>query len=99
MGSMFMSTFMMFVPQHVEFVFLTICCIGFFGMHIPYQESRKKGEVWPPLGWLRKIKGAVSPGKKPARPVNRRLDQMESLRNAGLLTEQEYRRKRNDILQ
>ena len=35
MGGMVMSTFMMFVPQQAVFLFLTICCVGFFGIYIP----------------------------------------------------------------
>ena len=56
MGSMVMSTVMMFIPRHVVFLFLAICCIGFFGIYVPYNESKKKGEAWRPLRWLTKKK-------------------------------------------
>lgn len=109
MGSMVMSTFMMFIPQQVIVLFLAICCIGFFGIYIPYQESKKRGEIWKPLRWM---KGRTNK-KKPARqkrtaefdhisaigPGSRhRLEQLETMRGAGLLTEQEYRQKRNEIM-
>lgn len=109
MGSMVMSTFMMFVPQHVAVLFLTICCIGFFGIYIPYQENKKRGKTWRPLRWL---KGRTD-GEKPAHqkripefdhisaigPGRRhQLEQLETMREAGLITEQEYRQKRNKIM-
>lgn len=109
MGSMVMSTFMMFVPQYVEVIFLTILCVGFFGIYIPYQESKKRGETWKPLGWLKGKTGekkpvhrkketefdhisAIGPGRR------HRLEQLETMRGAGLVTEQEYRRKRDEIM-
>lgn len=107
MGSMVMSTFMMFVPRHVEFIFLTICCVGFFGIYVPYNESKKKGEVWAPLLWLKKITG-----KRPSRRSGssefdhitsigsgeqHRLEQLETLKRAGLITEQEYKERRQKI--
>lgn len=109
MGSMVMSTFMMFVPQQAVFLFLTICCVGFFGIYIPYQESKKRGETWKPLRWL---KGKTDK-KKPVRRKRdtefdhisaigpgrgHRLEQLETMRGAGLVSEQEYRQKRNEIM-
>lgn len=109
MGSMVMSTFMMFVPQQAVFLFLVICCVGFFGIYIPYQESKKRGETWKPLRWLkgktdekkpvhRKKNtefdhiSAIGPGKR------HRLEQLESLKTAGLIDDREYREKRQEIL-
>lgn len=97
MGSMVMSTFMMFVPRYVEFIFLAVLCVGFFGIYIPYNESKKKGKVWPPLGWLRRIRSMTSRREKPARPVNRRLAQLESLRTAGIISEKEYKERRKKM--
>lgn len=117
MGSMALSTFMMFVPQHVVFLFLTICCVGFFGIYVPYNESKKKGEIWPPLLWLKSLKKQFPSPKKPAgrgkasrtapefdhitsigSGRQHRLEQLETLKEAGLMTDQEYRRKRQEIL-
>lgn len=109
MGSMVMSTFMMFVPQQAVVLFLVICCVGFFGIYIPYQESKKRGETWKPLRWLkgktdekkpvhRKKNtefdhiSAIGPGKR------HRLEQLESLKTAGLIDDREYREKRQEIL-
>ena len=105
MGSMVMSTFMMFVPRHVEFIFLAVLCVGFFGIYIPYQESKKRGKVWGPLKWLKAKKpvhkrknvefdhiSAIGPS------MRRRLEQLESLKTAGLIDDREYREKRQEIL-
>lgn len=106
MGSMAMSTFMMFVPWKVQFTFLLILCLG-----LSYLESKSRGKVWFPLRWLRRITSLKIPARRDQTSRNkfdhiasigpdqrRHLSQLESLRNAGLLTEREYRRKRNDIL-
>ena len=95
MGSMVMSTFMMFVPQHVVFLFLAICCVGFFGIYIPYNESKKKGEVWKPLRWLKRMTSLGVRKEKPASTDGRRrLDQLERLREAGIISEEEYKQRR-----
>lgn len=95
MGSMVMSTFMMFVPQHVVFLFLAICCVGFFGIYIPYNESKKKGEVWKPLRWLKRMTSLGVRKEKPASTGGRRrLDQLERLREAGIIFEEEYKQRR-----
>jgi len=39
---MVLSTFMMFVPQHVEFIFFVLLCVGFFGIYVPWNERKKK---------------------------------------------------------
>ena len=95
MGSMVMSTFMMFVPQHVVFLFLAICCVGFFGIYIPYNESKKKGEVWGPLRWLRRMMSRTARRENPAHPDSRcRLDQLKCLKAAGVISEEEYKQRR-----
>ncbi|MCI8553146.1 MAG: SHOCT domain-containing protein [Lawsonibacter sp.] len=104
MGSMVMSTVMMFIPRHVVFLFLAICCIGFFGIYVPYNESKKKGEAWRPLRWLTKKKLVR---KKPRREFDRvsagkpgsqrQLEQLETMKKAGLITDREYQQKKNDI--
>ena len=104
MGSMVMSTVMMFIPRHVVFLFLAICCIGFFGIYVPYNESKKKGEAWRPLRWLKEKKPVrketrrefdrVSAGKPGSQ---RQLEQLETMKKAGLITDREYQQKKNDI--
>ncbi len=111
MGGMVMSTFMMFVPQQVVFLFLTICCVGFFGIYIPYQESKKKGEVWGPLRWMKKIKAVKGPAGRKRPPqaefnhissigpsMRHQLDQLESLKAAGLIDGREYQEQKAKIL-
>ena len=110
MGSMAMSTFMMFVPRHVEFIFLVILCVGFFGIYVPYNESKKKGEAWRPLRWMKKIKAVKGPAgrKRPSQTefnhissigpsVRHRLDQLESLKAAGLIDDREYQERKAKI--
>lgn len=112
MGSMALSTFMMFTPRAANFIFLTICCVGFFGIYVPYNESKKKGEVWAPIRWLRRIADGLPRGGKSARRdrgefdhissiapgKQHRLEQLESLKSAGLMDDREYREKRQKIL-
>lgn len=92
MGSMVMSTFAMFMPWKAQFIFILILCLG-----LSYLESKGRGKVWPPLEWLRRIKSAASPKEKPARPVNRRLAQLESLRTAGIISKKEYMERREKM--
>ena len=104
MGSMVMSTVMMFIPRHVVFLFLAICCIGFFGIYVPYNESKKKGEAWPPLRWLDKVRKipkdsqSVQRYQRDPSSISARLEQLESLKSAGLIDGREFRRKREEIL-
>lgn len=109
MGSMVLSTCMMFVPQHVEILFLAIVCIGFFGIYVPYNESRKRGEIWGPLRRLKGIKALIGParrdgtsgtGRAPAMDPDRRrrLEQLKSMKEAGLIDGREYRRRRDEIV-
>lgn len=111
MGSMVMSTFMMFVPRHVVYLFLAICCVGFFGIYIPYNESKKRGEVWGPLRWIKGIKKVGR--KKPPHPdripqfdhisaigpgTQHQLEQLNTMKQAGLITQQEYEERRKKFL-
>ncbi len=111
MGGMVMSTFMMFVPRHVEFIFLVILCVGFFGIYVPYDESKKKGEVWGPLRWMKKIKAVKGPAGRKRPPqaefnhissvgpsMRHQLDQLESLKAAGLIDGREYQEQKAKIL-
>lgn len=42
MGSMVLSTLLMFVPQHVELLFFIIIAVGFFGIYVPWNERKKE---------------------------------------------------------
>lgn len=57
MGSMVMSTLMMFVPWHVEFLFIIIAAVGFFGIYIPWNEWKKKKNLKKMLSsaWLGRL--------------------------------------------
>ena len=108
MGNLVMSTFLMFVPQRTLYVFLTICCAGFFGIYIPYNESKKRGEIWGPLRWLKKVTDrvkSVRPGKSSedshvstGAGRSHQLEQLETMRQAGLISGPEYHQKRDKIL-
>jgi len=82
---------MMFVPQQVVFIFLTILCVGFFGIYIPWNE-RKKGKT--------QKKKPPQPQKFQREPasVSSRLEQWKTLKEAGLMDEREYQQKRSEIL-
>lgn len=89
MGGMMMSTFLMFVPREITFLFLVVCCVGFFGIFIPWQERKKKKS------------SPKSPPNTPVRansgPDPSKLEQLEALKKAGVLTEEEYRQKREEM--
>lgn len=42
MGSMVMSTLLMFAPEHVVFLFVIIAAVGFFGIYVPWNERKKE---------------------------------------------------------
>lgn len=90
MGSMVMSTFMMFVPQRVEFLFFVLLCIGFFGVYVPWNERKKKGTT--------RKKRPSQPRRIQRSSASARLEQLETLKGAGLMDEREYQEKRKDIL-
>lgn len=79
MGSMVLSTLLMFVPQHVEFLFLIIVAVGFFGIYVPWNERKKKKNL-----------------KKS--PPAAKLERLEALRDEGLLSEEEFEKRREEIM-
>jgi len=90
MGSMVMSTFMMFIPQRVVSIFLVILCVGFFGIYVPWNERKKKGRT--------QKKRPSQAQRIRRRPVSARLEQLETLKGAGLIDEREYRQMKEKIL-
>ena len=101
-----MSTFMMFVPWKTQFIFILILMLG-----LSYLESKGRGKIWPPLQWLKKIKNRKGPAHRDRTSrtefdhisaigpgAQHRLEQLESLKTAGLISRQEYQQKRQEIL-
>ena len=94
MASMIISTYMMFLPQRTVFFCIIVLAVGFFGIFLPYQERRKK-----------KQQTKKSAAKKPDAPKpaagppadKKRLEQLETLRKAGMLSEEEYQEKKKEI--
>ncbi len=99
MGSMVMSTFAMFMPWNVQFTFILLLCLG-----LSYLESKSRGKVWPPLRWLDKVRKipkdsqSVQRYQRDPSSISTRLEQLESLKSAGLIDGREFRRKREEIL-
>lgn len=91
MASMVISTYLSLLPQNTVLLCCIVLCVGFFGIFLPYQERRKqqaqKRKPKPPEGGA----AAAEPSDK------RRLDQLESLRKAGVLSEEEYREKKRKM--
>lgn len=79
MGSMVLSTLLMFVPQYVEFLFFIIIAVGFFGVYVPWNRRKKRKNL-----------------KKS--PPSVRLERLEALKEEGLLSEEEFEARREEIL-
>lgn len=85
MASMFMSNFMMFLPEKTQWFCAVGLAVFVFGIWIPYEERKKK-------------KKPKNPQKKPE-PVERiaedrrKLEQLKALKKAGILSEEEYQKE------
>lgn len=88
MVGMLMSNFMMFFPRTTQ----VFCAIGlavfFFGIYIPYHEYKQKKKQT-------KRAAPRPPKRKPVKkPVDwKQMQQLDILKEAGLLTEEEYRER------
>lgn len=92
MASMFMSNFMMLLPETTKWFCIIGLAVFFFGIYIPYdkyKQKMKKGGKWPPRLFERK------PVKE---PIDRKqAEQLKTLREAGILSEEEYQEKKREL--
>lgn len=101
MGSMVLSTFMMFTPEMANFIFLVIVVVGFFGIYVPLQERKKRGPQPKPKRFPERKFPRTTPPPERVERVSAsgiKLDQLKTLKEAGLLTEEEYRQRRDKMM-
>lgn len=87
MASMILSAYTALLPTRTVTICAIILSIGFFGVYIPYQEHKKKGK--------QTRKSPPSPAK--TETDNKQLDQLNALKKAGILTEEEYQSKKRSL--
>lgn len=95
MAGSFMSTLMMFFPQQTQWVCIIGLCIFVFGIYIPYEEyKKKKKQRQKNLPKKQEMEKHVS-----LRPADgqKQLEQLDTLKKAGLLSEEEYREKKRKM--
>ena len=91
MASMLISNFMMFLPETTKWFCLIGLAVFVFGIYIPYDKYKKKREKKnPPQKQQTRTAAEDSGGRK-------RLEQLKTLRDAGMLTEEEYRKKKREL--
>ena len=93
MASMIISTYMSFLPQGTYLFCCIVLCVGFFGIFIPYQEHKKKKK--------QAQKRTPKPPEKSKRIVKatdqKHLEQLETLKTAGIISEEEYKEKKKEL--
>ena len=88
MAGSFMSTYMSFFPRGTQWFCLIGLFVFFWGIYVPYDKYKQK-----------KAKEAKKhpkpPKQKPVKkPVDwKKIEQLDHLKEAGLLTEEEYRER------
>ncbi len=93
MAGSLISNFMMFLPQQTQWFCIIGLAVFVFGIYIPYEEHKKK----------KKQQQKNSPQKKEqvrhTRPAadQTKLEQLRALRQAGLLSEEEYQEKKREL--
>lgn len=112
MGGFLIST-LGTLSNRAYYLFLIIVAVWFFGVYVPLNERKKrqdgqaaagKGpqrEEKPPRRLSRPAAPRQPEPRAPARePVDgARLDQLEALLDAGVLTPEEYRERRSKVLE
>ena len=92
MAGTIISNFMMFLPERTKWFCLIGLCIFVFGIWIPYEEHKKKKKQrqknQPKKQELVKRTSQTEDRKK--------LEQWKALKEAGLLSEEEYQAKKRD---
>ena len=91
------STYMMFLPEATKWFCLIGLFVFFFGIYIPYDKYKQKkkkqaGKEPPQKQTTRKTaaRGTADDRKK-------QLEQLETLRKAGLLSEDEFQEKKRNL--
>ena len=93
MASMIMSTFMSFFPVWTAIFVIVGLYIFFFGIYVPYDKYRQK----------KKKEAKDSPQKQTTRKSSptgsdkKQIDQLKALRKAGILSEEEYQKKKREM--
>ena len=89
------STYMMFLPETTKWFCLIGLAIFFFGIYVPYDKykQKKKNRKDPPQN--QKQKKTVT--RKTADVRRKQVEQLETLRKAGLLSEEEFRERRREL--
>lgn len=86
MAGMMISNFMMFLPEMTRWVCLIGLAVFIFGIYIPYDKYKQKKKQ------SRKTFSRPTRPKPVKKPVDwKRVQQLDILKEAGLLTEEEYR--------
>ena len=85
MAGSLISNFMMFLPERTKWFCLIGLCVFVFGIYIPYDKYKNK----------KKQTKKAPPKQKPvSKPADRKqTGQLDALKKAGLLTEEEYRER------
>ncbi len=86
MAGMIFSTYAMFLPAGTVMACAIILCVGFFGIYIPYQERKKVKKTHK-----------VQKGSVKTEANHKKLDQLNALKKAGILTEEEYQAKKRGM--
>lgn len=92
MAGSLMSAFMSFFPQGTQWFCMIGLFLFFWGIYVPYDKYKKKKKKegkWPPGLFEQK------PVKKPM--DRRQAEQLKTLREAGLLSEEEYQEKKREL--
>lgn len=98
MAGMFMSNIMMFFPEMTQWVCLIGLAIFVFGIYIPYEEhKKKKKQAKKSPVEKQEPRKPVSTGESVDRMDRKRLNQLETLKKAGLLSEEEYQEKKRQM--
>lgn len=93
MASMIMSTFMSFFPVWTTIFVIVGLYIFFFRIYVPYDKYRQK----------KKKEAKNSPQKQtpkksaPTVSDQKQRDQLKALRKAGILSEEEYQKKKRGM--
>ena len=91
MASMIMSTFMSFFPVWTTIFVIVGLYIFFFGIYVPYDKYKQK----------KKKEAKNSPQKQTTKKstltVSDQKQQLKALRKAGILSEEEYQKKKREM--
>ena len=93
MAGSLISNFMMFLPQQTQWFCIIGLAIFVFGIFIPYEEHKKKKKQKQKNSPQKKVK--VRYTRPPADQT--KLEQLKALRQAGLLSEEEYQEKKREL--